>query len=131
MRDFITIEHRIPLFVTFRDRVITFSKACAIALEFPKKIKIQVSKAGDLMAISASDDLTAFPFFTKAGEGKQTFYRISSRELMSELERLSGIQFGRQPMRFGGLFDEETKTVLFDLKKGAEVYVNNKKKKQQ
>lgn len=110
------------LFITVRERTITFSKVAIEALKFTPNIHMYINRERKILAFQqAEKDENSIPFYHKPKEGCPVLVRISDKKKAKLILNLSEQETSEKGIRFFGQLIEEENLIYFDLTKGLQL----------
>ena len=99
---------------------IIFSREAIELLGYPQKVNIGLDRSKGILGVCAAEDnkqLKAFDFVTN--ESKKTWIRIQSKQLITEIAKISKLTLGKESIPFLATVEEDDgkKFLIVELKK--------------
>ena len=120
MKGFKDFSKSAKIYITVRHASVTFSAACLDVLGSPEHVQLKIEEAGTRVAFVPSEETSSsFPFFHKVPKGKQLVLRISSRDVIREFEKITGVDYDNTGVKYAGEYDNAENALVFELKTAA------------
>lgn len=106
------------LFITVRDRSITFSKQAVAAMGYPSFVHMYIERKKKRAAFTACDeDEAAIPFYKEPKKGRPLLVRIFGQQRIGLIAEISGIAPSSKGIRFSCRYIRDEATLIVDLSK--------------